>query len=52
MSCKINDDVEIKVYKDEFDLGVVLPTFTDVYAVYDMGTVYVQVAGYVQVADM
>ena len=32
-SCKINDDVEIKVYKDEFDLRLVLPpsTFSPLY---------------------
>ena len=27
VSCKINDDVEIKVYKDEHDLCVVIPPF-------------------------
>ena len=45
VSCKINDDVEIKVYKDEFDLHAVLPTFLDEYNVYDVGTLYVSVAG-------
>ena len=45
MSCKINDKVEIKVYEDHLDLFVVLPTFLDMYKHYDMGTVYVQVAG-------
>ena len=39
VSCNIKDDVEIKVYKDEFDLHVVLPTFLDV------ETLYVRVAG-------
>ena len=39
VSCKTNDDVEIKVYKDEFDLHVVLLTFLDV------ATLYVHVAG-------
>ena len=29
MSCKTNDIVEKKVYKDEFDLHVILPTFLD-----------------------
>ena len=43
--CKINDDVEKKVYKDEFDLHAVLPTFLDEYKVYDVGTLYVRVAG-------
>ena len=38
VSCKINDDVEIKVYKDEHDLCVVLQTFLGV------DTVYVHVA--------
>ena len=32
--CKINDDVEIKVYKDEHDLSVVLHTFLGVDALY------------------
>ena len=45
MSCKKNDDVEIKVYKDEFDLHLVLPTFLDVETLYDMGTLYVHVPG-------
>ena len=45
VSCKINDDVEIKVYKDEFDLHAVLLTFLDEYKVYDVGTRYVRVAG-------
>ena len=30
VSCKINDDVEIEVYKDEHDLCVVLHTFLGV----------------------
>ena len=38
VSCKINDDVEIKVYKDEHDLCVVLHTFLGV------DTLYVHVA--------
>ena len=38
MSCKINDDVEIKVYKNESDLRVLLPTFLE-------GTLYVHIAG-------
>ena len=29
VSCKIIDDVDIKVYKDEFDLYAVLPIFLD-----------------------
>ena len=45
MSCKINEDVEIKVYKDELDLRVVLPTFLDVETLYDEGALYVHVAG-------
>ena len=38
LSCKINDDVEIKVYKDENDLCVVLDTLLGV------DTLYVHVA--------
>ena len=38
MSCKINDDVEKKVYKNESDLRVLLPTFLE-------GTLYVHIAG-------
>ena len=41
MSCKINNDVEIKVYKNECDLRVVLPPFLG----RDVGTPYVHVAG-------
>ena len=43
--CKINDDVEIKVYKNKSDMHVVLPTFLDEYKVYDIGTLYVRIAG-------
>ena len=39
VSCKINDDIEIEVYKDEHDLCVVLDTFLGV------DTIYVHVAG-------
>ena len=45
VSCKINDDEEMKVYKNEFDMRVVLPTFLDVETLYDAGTLYVHVAG-------
>ena len=46
VSCKINDDVEIKIYKDEFDLHAVLPTFLEPFkTLYDVGTLYVHVAG-------
>ena len=45
VSCKTNDDVEINVYKDEFDLRVVLPIFLDMETLYDVGTLYVHVAG-------
>ena len=38
VSFKINDDVEIKVYKNESDLRVLLPTFLE-------GTLYVHKAG-------
>ena len=45
-SCKINDDVEVKVYKDEFDLHAVLPAFLEPFkTLYDVGTLYVHVAG-------
>ena len=39
MSCQINDDIEIGVYKDEHDLCVVLHTF------FGVETLYVPVAG-------
>ena len=46
VSCKINDDVKIKVYKDEFDLHSVLPTSREPFkSLYDVGTLYVHVAG-------
>ena len=46
VSCKINDDVEIKVYKNHLDLRAILPTFLEPFeTLYDVGTVYVQVAG-------
>ena len=41
VSCKINNDLEIKVYKNECDLRVVLPSFLR----RDVGTLYVHVAG-------
>ena len=43
--CKINDVVEIKVYKDEFDLHALLPTFLELFKAYDVATLYVHVAG-------
>ena len=39
VSCKINDDVELKVYKNEFDLRVVLTRLLD------EDTLYVHVSG-------
>ena len=43
---KINDDVEIKVYKDEFDLHAALPIFLEPFkTLYDVGTLYVHVGG-------
>ena len=46
VSCKINDDFEIKAYKEEFDLHAVLPTFLEPFkTLYDVGTLYVHVAG-------
>ena len=41
VSCKINNDVEVKVYKNECDLRVVLPPSLG----WDVGTLYVHVAG-------
>ena len=41
VSSQINDDVEIKVYKNESDMRVVLPPFLG----WDVGTLYVHVAG-------
>ena len=41
VSCKINDDVEIKVYKDQLELRVVLPLFLG----WNVNTLYVHVAG-------
>ena len=45
MSCKINDDVEITVYRNEFDLHAVLPNFLEPFKTYDVGTLYIHVAG-------
>ena len=46
MSCKVNDDLEKEVYKDEFVLHAVLPTFLEPFkTLYDVGTLYVHVAG-------
>ena len=44
-SCKINDDVETNVYKNESDLRALLPIFLYPNKIYDYGTTYVQVAG-------
>ena len=41
VSCKMNDDVEIKVYKDQLDLRVILPPFLG----WNVNTLYVYVAG-------
>ena len=47
VSCKINDDVEIKVYKNESDLRVLLPTFLEPFKTKNikLGTLYVHIAG-------
>ena len=42
--CKINDNIEINVYKNSSDMSVVLPTFFAEYEVYDKGTLYIQIA--------
>ena len=43
--CKINDNIERNVYKNSSDLNTLLPTFLAEYKVYDMGTLYIQIAG-------
>ena len=45
VSCKVNDDVEIKIYKDNFELHALLPICLKKYETYDVGTLYIQVAG-------
>ena len=45
MLCKINDDVEIKVDKDEFELNALIPCFLEPFKTDDVGTLYVYVAG-------
>ena len=45
MSCKISDNVEIKVYKNAHDLCVVLPPFLDEDTLFDAGTLCIHVAG-------
>ena len=46
VSCKINDDVEIKVYKSQSDLHLLLPTFNEPFKskFIKMGTLYVHIA--------
>ena len=43
VSCKLNDDLEINIYKNESDMLAVLPYF--LYPKYDIGTTYVDIAG-------
>ena len=45
VSCKINDDVEINVYKNASDMSVVVPTWIEPFKTYEVGTLYVQIAG-------
>ena len=45
MSCKINDDVEIKIYKNHSDLRALLPICLYPNKIYDVDTTYVHVAG-------
>ena len=47
VSCKINNDVEIKVYKSQSDLRLLLPTFNKPFKSINkkMGTLYVHIAG-------
>ena len=42
--CKINNIVKINVYKSSFELHALLPIFMPEYKVYDVGTLYIQVA--------
>ena len=51
VSCKINDDVEINVYKNASDMSVVLPTWIEPFkTLYEVGTLYKVGALYVQIA--
>ena len=43
--CKIDDNIEINVYKNSSDLNTLLPTFLAENKVYDVGTLYIQIAG-------
>ena len=43
--CKIDDNIERNVYKNSSDMHAVLPTFFAEYKAYDMGTLYIQIAG-------
>ena len=43
--CKINNNVKINVYKSSSDLNALLPFFLLQYKIYDVGTLYIQVAG-------
>ena len=46
VSCKINDNVEINVYKNASDMHAALPTFIEPFkTLYEVGTLYVQIAG-------
>ena len=45
MLCKINNNIEIKLYKNSSDLNTLLPTFLAEYKLYDVGTLYIQIAG-------
>ena len=47
VSGKINDDVEIKIYKGQSDLRLLLPTFNEPFKSKNikMGTLYVHIAG-------
>ena len=45
VSCKINDDVEIKVYKNESNLHALLPLFLYPNKKYKIGTTYIHIAG-------
>ena len=43
--CKINDNIETNVYKSSFELHALLHIFFAEYKVYDVGTLYNQIAG-------
>ena len=52
VSCKINDYVEMNVYKNASDMSVVSPTWIELLkTLYELGTLYEVGALYVQIAS-